>query len=33
MKFYFRVETKSGGIVGNSLIEAKDQYEAENKLR
>ena len=33
MKFYFKVKTKSGGIVGNILIEAKDQYEAENKLR
>ena len=33
MKFYFKVKTKSGGIVGNILIEAKDQYEAKNKLR
>ena len=32
-KFAFRVKTKSGGIVGNIVIEAKDQYEAENKLR
>lgn len=32
MKFYFKVKTKSGGIVGNILIEAKDQYEAKNKL-
>jgi hypothetical protein len=32
-KFIFRIRTKSGGIVGNILIEAKDQYEAEQKLR
>ena len=32
-KFIFRVKTRSGGIVGNILIEAKDQYEAEHKLR
>ena len=30
---FHKVKTKSGGIVGNILIEAKDQYEAENKLR
>ena len=31
--FAFRVKTKSGGIVGNIVIEAKDQYEAEHKLK
>lgn len=33
LKFLFRVKTASGGIVGNILIEAKDQYAAEIKLR
>jgi hypothetical protein len=33
MKFVFRIRTKSGGIVGNVVIEANDQYEAERKLR
>ncbi|MBY0527028.1 MAG: hypothetical protein K2R98_26780 [Gemmataceae bacterium] len=32
-RFAFRIRTKSGGIVGNIVIEAKDQYEAEHKLR
>jgi hypothetical protein len=32
-KFHFRVKTKSGQIVGNIVIEAHDQYEAEQKLR
>lgn len=32
-KFVFRIRTKSGGIVGNIVIEAKDQYEAEHKLK
>jgi hypothetical protein len=32
-RFVFRIRTKSGGIVGNIVIEAKDQYEAEHKLR
>jgi hypothetical protein len=26
--FIFRIKTASGGIVGNILIEARDQYEA-----
>jgi hypothetical protein len=33
LSFVFRVRTKTGGIVGNIVIEAKDQYEAEQKLR
>lgn len=33
MKFVFRIKTKSGSINGNILIEARDQYEAESKLR
>jgi hypothetical protein len=32
-RFVFRIRTKSGGIVGNIVIEAKDQYEAEHKLK
>ena len=32
-KFVFRIKTASGGIVGNILIEAKDQFEAQNKLQ
>jgi hypothetical protein len=32
-RFVFRICTKSGGIVGNIVIEANDQYEAEQKLR
>jgi len=32
-KFVFRIRTKSGGIVGNIVIEAKDHYEAEIKLK
>jgi len=31
-KFVFKVKTKSGGIVGNILIEAKDQFAAVSKL-
>ncbi len=31
-KFIFKIETKSGGIVGNILIEAKDQFAAVAKL-
>ena len=31
--FVFRIKTTSGGIVGNIVIEAKDHYEAERKLR
>lgn len=32
-KFVFKVRTKSGGIVGNILIEAKDQFAAISKLK
>jgi hypothetical protein len=32
-KYVFRIKTSSGGIVGNIVIEANDQYEAERKLR
>lgn len=32
-RFVFRIKTKSGGIIGNIVIEAKDQYEAEHKLK
>ena len=32
-RFVFRIRTKSGSIVGNIVIEAKDQYEAEHKLK
>lgn len=31
-RFDFRIKTKEGGIVG-TVIEAKDQYEAEHKVR
>jgi len=31
-KFAFKVRTKSGGIVGNIVIEAKDQFAAVAKL-
>jgi hypothetical protein len=31
-KFIFKIKTKSGGIVGNILIEAKDQFAAIAKL-
>ena len=31
-RFVFRIKTASGSIIGNVLIEARDQYEAENKL-
>jgi len=27
-KFLFKIKTKTGGIIGNILIEAKDQYAA-----
>lgn len=33
MKFTFRIKTASGGVVGNIVINARDQYEAEHKLR
>jgi hypothetical protein len=33
MNFVFRIQTKTGGIVGNVVIQGRDQYEAENKLR
>jgi hypothetical protein len=32
-KFVFKIKTKSGGIVGNILIEAKDQFAAVSKLK
>ena len=32
-KFVFKVKTKSGGIVGNILIEAKDVFAAISKLK
>jgi len=31
-RFVFRIKTAGGSIIGNVLIEARDQYEAENKL-
>ena len=31
-KFVFKIRTKSGGIVGNILIEASDQFAAVAKL-
>lgn len=31
-KFIFKIRTKSGSIVGNILIEAKDQFAAVSKL-
>ena len=32
-RFVFKIKTKSGGIVGNIVIEAKDMEEAKHKLR
>ena len=32
-KFVFKLKTKSGGIVGNIVIEAKDAENAKYKLR
>ena len=32
-KFVFKIKTKSGGIVGNIVIEAKDGENAKYKLR
>jgi len=32
-KFVFKVKTKSGGIIGNILIEAKDMFAAIAKLK
>jgi hypothetical protein len=32
-RFVFKIKTKSGGIVGNIVIEAKDIEEAKYKLR
>ena len=32
-KFVFKIKTKSGGIVGNITIEAKDAENAKYKLR
>lgn len=32
-KFVFKIRTKSGGIVGNILIEAKDLFAAITKLK
>jgi hypothetical protein len=32
-KFVFKIKTKSGGIVGNIVIEAKDAEAAKYKLR
>ncbi len=32
-KFVFKIKTKSGGIVGNIVIEAKDIEAAKHKLR
>ena len=32
-RFVFNIKTKSGGIVGNIVIEAKDIEEAKHKLR
>ena len=31
-KFLFKIRTKSGGIIGNILIEARDQFAAVSKL-
>jgi len=33
IRFAFRVKTVSGGIVGNIVIEASDQFEAMQKLQ
>jgi hypothetical protein len=32
-KFVFKIKTKSGGIIGNIVIEAKDIEAAKHKLR
>jgi hypothetical protein len=32
-RFVFRIRTKTGGIISNVSIAAKDPYEAENLLR
>ena len=32
-RFVFKIRTKSGSIVGNTVIEAKDMEEAKYKLR
>lgn len=32
-KFVFKIKTKSGGIVGNILIEGKDLFAAISKLK
>ena len=32
-KFVFKIRTKSGGIIGNILIEAKDMFAAIAKLK
>ena len=32
-KFVFKIKTKSGGIIGNIVIEAKDMEAAKHKLR
>lgn len=32
-KFVFRIKTESGGDVGNIVIQARDRYEAESRLR
>jgi hypothetical protein len=32
-RFVFEIKTKSGGIVGNVVVEAKDMEEAKYKLR
>ena len=32
-RFVFKIKTKSGGIVGNVVVEAKDMEEAKYKLR
>ena len=32
-KFVFKIKTKSGGIIGNIVIEAKDAEAAKHKLR
>ena len=32
-KFVFKIKTKSGGIIGNIVIEAKDMEAAKYKLR
>jgi len=31
-KFAFKIRTKTGGIIGNILIEARDQFAAVSKL-